>query len=88
MVFAAHDYSYFFDPVRGAWTRAQQPNPFRSNMYVTTLCTTRQGVVAWAEHVSYATSLFLLDAKGPDVEQDAAQGKTAASLRGLPRHGL
>ena len=63
LVFAARGYAYFFDPVQGRWSRAGQRSPFRENMYVTTLCTTPQGVVAWAEHTPYETSLFLLAAK-------------------------
>jgi hypothetical protein len=63
LVFAAHRYTYFFDPASRRWSRAEQRSPFRDNMYVTTLCSTPQGVVAWAEHEPYATSLFRLDAK-------------------------
>jgi hypothetical protein len=63
MVFAAHRHSYFFDPVKGRWSRAEKPSPFRPNMYVITLAATRQGVVAWAEHVHADTALFLLDAE-------------------------
>ena len=63
LVFAAHGYSYFFDPVKGRWSRAEKRSPFRENMYVTTLSTTPRGVVAWAEHTPNETSLFLLAAK-------------------------
>jgi hypothetical protein len=63
LVFAAHGYSYFFDPVQGRWSRAEKRSPFRANMYVTTLCTTPRGVVAWAEHAPAETGLFLLAAK-------------------------
>jgi hypothetical protein len=62
LVFAGHGFTYFFDPAAGRWSRAAERSPFRDNMYVTTLCTTPRGVVAWAEHGSYATSLFRLDA--------------------------
>lgn len=63
LVFAARGFSYFFDPVKGRWSRAEQPSPFRDNMYVTTLCSTSQGLVAWAEHSPHETRLYLLDAK-------------------------
>ena len=63
LIFAAHGYSYFFDPVKGRWSRAENRNPFRANTYVTTLCTTPQGVVAWAERAPNETSLFHLAGK-------------------------
>ena len=63
MIFAARGYSYFFDPAKGQWTKAGKPNPFRSNAYITTLCTTPKGVVAWAENGKSGTDLYLLNAK-------------------------
>ena len=63
LIFAARGYSYFFDPVQGCWSRAEKRSPFRENMYVTTLCTTPRGVVAWAEPKPGETSLFLLAAR-------------------------
>jgi len=62
MVFAGRGYSYFFDPGKGKWSRAEKPNPFRENVHVTTLCTTPRGVVAWALAAPYEAGLFLLDA--------------------------
>jgi hypothetical protein len=63
LVFAARGYSYFFDPAEGRWSRAEKRSPFRQNMYVTTLCSTPRGVVAWAEVAPAETGLFLLAAK-------------------------
>ncbi|MGA2619964.1 MAG: kelch repeat-containing protein [Thermoguttaceae bacterium] len=63
LVFAARGYTYFFDPAQGRWSQAAKPSPFRANMYVTTLCTTPRGVVAWAEHTPSETGLFLLAAR-------------------------
>jgi hypothetical protein len=63
LIFAARGYSYFFDALQGRWSRADRRSPFRVNMYVTTLCTTPRGVVAWADRTPYETSLFLLAAK-------------------------
>ncbi|HVW01766.1 MAG TPA: kelch repeat-containing protein, partial [Planctomycetaceae bacterium] len=49
LVFAAHDYTHFFDPKPGRWSRNRARAPFIPNMYVVTLATTSQGVVAWAD---------------------------------------
>ncbi|HVV99049.1 MAG TPA: hypothetical protein VHB77_01845, partial [Planctomycetaceae bacterium] len=49
LVFAAHDYTYFFDPKPGRWSRNRARAPFIPNMYVVTLATTSRGVVAWAD---------------------------------------
>jgi hypothetical protein len=90
LIFAAHGFSYFFDPTTGRWSRAEQRSPFRENMYVTTLCSTRPGVVAWAEHASYATSLFLLDAKTRTWSKLPLQGtlpRASADEHGLAYDG-
>jgi hypothetical protein len=59
MVFAAHGYTYFFDPRPGAWSRSPARSPFRPNMYVVTLATTPKGVVAWAERPKDRTQTAL-----------------------------
>jgi hypothetical protein len=62
LVFAAHEYTYFFDPVAGKWSRNTAKNPFRPNMYVVTLCPTPQGVVAWADGRKGSPGLWRVDA--------------------------
>lgn len=62
LVFAPHDYNYFFDPKAGQWSRSSVRNPYRPNMYVVTLCTTPQGVVAWADAREAGAGLWRLDA--------------------------
>jgi hypothetical protein len=49
LVFAAHDFTYFFDPSAGHWSRNRERTPFIPNMYLVTLATTSQDVVAWAD---------------------------------------
>jgi hypothetical protein len=61
LVFAAHEYSYFFDPRTGKWSRNSERSPFRPNMYVVTLCSTPQGVVAWADKRDGAAGLWRLN---------------------------
>ncbi|HZZ78338.1 MAG TPA: kelch repeat-containing protein [Gemmataceae bacterium] len=63
LVFAAHDYTYFFDPKLGKWTRNDERCPFRPNMYVVTLCATPEGVVCWADQRNGGAGLWRLDAK-------------------------
>lgn len=59
-----HDYTYFFDPQAGKWSRNGDRNPFRRNCFVVTLCSTPKGVVAWADkHDRDAAGLWRLDAE-------------------------
>jgi len=63
MVFAPHDYTYFFDPKTSEWSRSPARNPYQSNFYVVTVCTTPKGAVVWANHrQGGAPGLWRLDA--------------------------
>jgi hypothetical protein len=48
LVFAARDYTYFFDAPTGKWVRSTEKNPFVSDMYTNTVCTTPEGAMTWA----------------------------------------
>ncbi len=48
MVFGPHNYTYFFDPKTGRWSRNQQINPYRPDFYTVTMVPTPAGVVTWA----------------------------------------
>ncbi|HEX3147481.1 MAG TPA: kelch repeat-containing protein [Gemmataceae bacterium] len=48
-VFAPHEYTYFFDPDAGKWSRSPEKNPYRQNFYVTTVCATPAGAIVWAD---------------------------------------
>lgn len=62
LVFAAHDYTYFFSPETNRWERNTEKCPFTPNMYVVTLATTKRGVVAWADkRGGGGAGLWLLD---------------------------
>lgn len=52
LVFAAHDYTYFFDARTSKWSRSDENCPFYPNMYHVTLATTKLGCVAWADNRS------------------------------------
>jgi hypothetical protein len=52
LVFAAHDYTYFFDARTSKWSRSDEKCPFTPNMYHVTLATTKLGCVAWADRRS------------------------------------
>jgi len=62
LVFAAHDLTYFFDPLAGKWSRNTERCPFVPNMYIVTLCDTPQGAVAWADKRKGGVGLWRLDA--------------------------
>jgi hypothetical protein len=49
MVFAPHNYTFFFDSTTGRWTRSSELNPYRPDFYNVTLCATPQGAVAWGK---------------------------------------
>jgi hypothetical protein len=63
LVFAPHEYTYFFDPAAGKWSRSAQRNPYQPNFYVVTVCATPQGAVVWADRrEGGAAGLWRLDA--------------------------
>ncbi|HOX04900.1 MAG TPA: sigma-70 family RNA polymerase sigma factor [Planctomycetota bacterium] len=78
LIYAAKAFTYFFDPAAGRWSRNDKPSPFLPNMYVTTLCGTPQGVMAWAERARYETGLFLLDPKARTWSPVGVKGKLPA----------
>jgi hypothetical protein len=62
LVFAPHEYTYFFDPKTGKWSRTAEKNPYRPNFYVVTVCATPKGAVVWAERRAGGAGLWRLDA--------------------------
>jgi hypothetical protein len=48
-VFAPHEYTYFFDPDTGKWSRSPEKNPYRPDFYAGTVCATPAGAVVWAD---------------------------------------
>jgi lysophospholipase L1-like esterase len=61
LVFAPHEYTYFFDPALGRWSRGSERNPYRPNFYVVTVCATPEGAVVWADGRDGKAGLWRLD---------------------------
>lgn len=87
LVFAPHEFTYFFDSAAKRWTRTTERNPYRADFYNVTLVTTPRGVVAWGDkREGGGAGLWRLD--------DQRRVWTALPLRGtLPakspdQHGL
>jgi len=60
LVFAAHQYTYFFDPLAGKWSRSPEKNPFVADFYTNTVCTTPEGAVVWANILGGGEGIFFL----------------------------
>jgi hypothetical protein len=86
LVFAAHEYNYFFDPRAGKWSRSSDRNPYQPNMYIVTLCPTPAGVVAWADRRDGAAGLWRLDAESRTWKALPLTG--ALPAKGPDQHGL
>ncbi len=61
LIFAAHNFAYFFDAQTNKWSRNDEQCPFTPNMYVVTLATTKDGAVAWADKRGGGGGLWRLD---------------------------
>lgn len=48
MVFGPHNYTYYFEPSVGRWTRGTDLNPWRPDFYTVTMIPTSHGLVVWA----------------------------------------
>jgi hypothetical protein len=86
LVFAPHRYTYFFDPVAGRWSRSTGHNPYRPDFYVVTLCSTPEGVVAWADRPDGSAGLWRLDATARTWK--ALPLKGALPDKSADRHGM
>jgi hypothetical protein len=65
LVFVPHEYTWFFDPRLGKWSRNAERNPFRPDFYNNTVCATPQGAVVWAgRRAGEGAGLWRLDAAG------------------------
>jgi hypothetical protein len=63
LVFVPHEYSYFFDPKAGRWSRGPERNPYRPDFYINTVVATPQGAVVWADwREKEGAGLWRLDA--------------------------
>ncbi len=87
LVFAPHEYTYFFDPELSRWSRSPERNPYQGNFYVVTVCATPKGAVVWANHrQGGAPGLWRLDAKSRTWKPLPLQGEmpqTSADHHGM-----
>ncbi|MBI1831662.1 MAG: hypothetical protein HYR84_09455, partial [Planctomycetes bacterium] len=87
MVFAPHDYTYFFDPIEAQWTRSPERNPYQANFHVVTVCATPKGAVVWANHrKAGAAGLWRLDATSRTWKPLPLTGDMPAAS--ADRHGM
>jgi hypothetical protein len=89
LVFAAHDYTYFFDATKGKWSRSSEKNPFVANFYNNTVCSTPEGAVTWANARTGGDWIFRLDAQTrtwkalPKKDKNPALPQKSADHHGL-----
>lgn len=87
LVFAAHDYTYFFDSETNRWERNAEKCPFTPNMYHVTLATTKAGTVAWADKRSGGgAGLWLLESSTRTWKELSLTGQLPD--KSPDRHGL
>lgn len=86
LVFAAHEYNYFFDPKSGYWSRSRARNPYRPNMYIVTVCATPAGAVVWADQREGGAGLWRLDADRRAWKPLPLTGTLPA--KGADQHGM
>ena len=87
LVFAPHDYTYFFDPVQGRWSRSPEKNPYRADFYNVTVCATPQGAVVWADRRQGGDGLWRLDAASRTWRELPVKG-AALPNKSPDQHGL
>ena len=49
LLFAPHDFTYYFEPTSGKWSHSAGKNPYRSDFYNVTVCSTPAGAVVWGD---------------------------------------
>jgi len=87
LVFAPHDHTYFFDPLKGIWSRTSIKNPYRSDFYTVTLCSTPSGAVVWANsRETGKDGLWLLDATMKTWKPMPLKGELPT--KSADRHGI
>ncbi|MFO0865265.1 MAG: kelch repeat-containing protein [Gemmataceae bacterium] len=80
MVFAPHNYTYFFDPKAGKWTRNTAISPFRPSFYTVNLTTTSRGLTAWAYARNGSVGLWRLNPEDKTWEAMPVKGKLFGPL--------
>ena len=85
LVFAPKEFTYFFDPEKGKWSRSAKRNPFRPDCYTLTLCTTPDGLVAWGDRRGGGEGLWRLS---KEREWQSLPLKGRLHDKSADRHGM
>ncbi len=88
LVFAAHQWTYFFDPLTGNWSRSKEKNPFVADFYSNTVCTTPDGAVTWAKQASGGAWIFRLNHETKGWKPLPKEIKTPFPQMSADHHGL
>lgn len=80
LIFAPHNYTFFFDPKAGKWSRNTQVSPFRPSFYTVTLVNTPGGPVAWAYARNGDVGLWRLSHKDRTWKPLPVEGKLFGPL--------
>ena len=89
LVFVAHQWTYFFDPLTGKWSRSEQKNPFAANFYTSTVCPTPGGAVTWTDEAGGAGAwLFRFNAETKGWKPLPKEINTALPQKSADRHGM
>ncbi len=86
LVFAPHDYTYFFDPATSEWSRTKDKSPWQPNFYIVTVCATPKGAVVWANARKGGPGLWRLDAQSKTFQPIPLKGEmpqTSADHHGM-----
>ncbi len=86
-VFAPHDYTYFFDPKAGAWTRGKEPNPYIADFYAATVAATPDGALLWGNsRTNREDGLWRLNAETLEWKRLPLKGKLPG--KSADHHGM
>jgi hypothetical protein len=89
LVFAAREYTYFFDATTGKWARSEEKNPFVADAYTNTVCSTPDGAMVWANIKGGTEGIFRLDAETRTWRPLPKKDKSATFPQKSPdHHGL
>ena len=87
LVFAPHQYTWFFDPATGKWSRSAGKNPYRPDFYTVTVCSTPEGAVVWADQRDGGRAgLWRLDARSRTWKRLPLRGELP--VKRADRHGM
>lgn len=85
-VFAPHEYTYFFDPDAGKWSRSPGKNPYRPDFYSATVCATPAGAVVWGDTRDGKPGLWRLDSESRAWKPLPLKGELPT--KSADRHGM